>query len=148
MQVLLGVRIGPFFIAFFSPARFQGNRYGKGGAFAHHTLHTEIATHFLTSLAGPLASEKVVDTLLERFKQHRQQRTLKQRGSVFWRTLWLTAKRIKERGAHSDNYSKKKFSGLTIEEIIADIERFQHVTGRFGETRVKQVRNGCFALSK
>lgn len=109
---------------------------------------TKIATHFLSGLKGPLASDRIVDTLLDKFKNiYLQRRTIKELGAVYYRKLWLTAKSIKEGGKQADNYSEKKFPGLTIEEIQGDIERFKHVTGRFKDASVKPHKNGCFLLS-
>lgn len=109
---------------------------------------TEIAHQFIGSLDGLLASERIVQALYDRKVIPDTRRSFFQQLFRIERSLWLSAKRLRNLGGGVNTYDRQKFSGLIKGEIEADIMRFQAVTKKFNDIKVRSVKHSCFIVEK
>ena len=109
---------------------------------------TAIAKKFITGIDGPLASERIVEAILGNNILPVQEPTLGQKYQKMVRSLWLTAKRVKEGRREQDSYDYQKFPGLTQKEIHADIKQFQTILQRFSSVNVKPLQKNCFLIDQ
>jgi hypothetical protein len=110
----------------------------------------KVAQHYIGSLAGPLASEKIVAALQE----------LAVRPQVYQPSTWhLFKKRTisslpkgikllkqKLRGGSGTQYLKHKFPGLVLAEVEQALARLQAVSGRFSKVQTRQLEKSVFCI--
>ena len=126
----------------------------EGGAEAFADAATReawrtLAERYIAGVSGPTASERIVDTLQSLDEPIRRKRSMIQRLNAIKCNAWpwvVTA--FRGRDSEEADYERRKFSGLTLNEVSACMNEFQQLTGRFAHTVVRDLGRTRFLLSE
>lgn len=113
----------------------------------------ELARRFFSGLEGPLASERIVETLVKiqvpakPFARNRMQA----RARKFAVRVWPPVRKLLRRVAKGPNplshYLRQKFPTLELAEVQQDLGRLRKASGRFASVQVAAIGDMLFSLT-
>lgn len=112
-----------------------------------------LARH-LSALDGPLASDRMVDVLVEAgYADARPRRPGPLRFAEGWlhargRTLVKRVNMRRREHRNSEHYHRHRWPELTVADVQGRVDRLGRALGRFGDVRVRRWSEQIFALSR
>ena len=113
----------------------------------------ELARRFFSGLEGPLAAERIVETLLQLqvparpFARNRIQARARELALRTWPPLRKFVSRVVRGPNPLSEYLRQKFPRLERSEVQQDLDRLRKVSGRFASVQVAAIGDMLFSLT-
>ncbi len=113
----------------------------------------ELARRFFSGLEGPLASERIVETLAQLqipanpFAHNPIQARARQLAVRIWPPVRTLLRRAAKGPNPLSKYLHQKFPALELSEVQQDLERLRKVSGRFASVQVAAIGDMLFSLT-